>query len=248
MRRSTPRAASSRARPGRQHGAVLLLLLVVLGLGGATMLISAFGKVNLESARQQRTAEALAEARDALIGYAAARGRLPRPATSALDGRESGQNCTSDAACSGFLPWVTLGVTGSDAWGKLLRYSVTPDYTQIRPAPTALFGSKVVLSRAADGTLFTLTGRGGCGLGLCAPAVLWSNGRHNLGTGVSGAALANASDTNVDEQDNDSASTRFMRRPVTDNSALAGGEFDDIVIWIGRDVLLTRMTDAARVR
>ena len=235
-----------RADRRRQRGAVLLLLLIVLGLGAASVLISAFGKTAMDGARQHRTALVLAQANDALLGFSAAYGRLPRPAISALDGHERRAPCPSDAACTGFLPWVTLGVAGNDAWGKLVRYSVTPEYTLVPDDPANLYGDKTVLSRGADGELLILAGRGGCLLGRCAPVVVWSNGSHNLGTSVAGQALANGSGTNLDEVANDSSSTTFIKRPASDDDTLVGGEYDDVVSWLGRDVLLARMTAGRR--
>ena len=73
-----------RGTPARQRGAALLLLVAVLGLGAASLLIGAFGHDTGEAARQQRTLATLAQARDALLGFAVTHGRLPRPAASAL--------------------------------------------------------------------------------------------------------------------------------------------------------------------
>ena len=237
-----------RAERRHQDGAVLLLLLLVLSLGAASMLISAMGRTQLDGVRMQRSALTLAQANDALLGFAAVNGRLPRPAVSALDGHERRVACNSEAACTGFLPWVTLGVSGSDAWGKLLRYSVTPEYTLVPDDPANLYGSKTVQGRDGDGDgeLFPLAGRGGCGLGRCAAVVLWSNGRNNLGTSVAGVPLANGSDTNADEVANDGATDNFIKRPASDDATQGGGEYDQLITWIGRDVLLARLSASRR--
>ena len=79
----------------RQRGAALLLLLLLLGLGAAALLMGAFGRPD-PGPRERATLAALAGAREALLGYAARTGRLPRPAASALDGRES-----APASCPG---------------------------------------------------------------------------------------------------------------------------------------------------
>ena len=81
----------------RQRGAALLLLVAVLGLGAASLLINAFSRNTAEAERQQRTLATLAQAREALLGFAATNGRLPRPAASALDGRERPVDCLADA-------------------------------------------------------------------------------------------------------------------------------------------------------
>src|SRR5471032_1061152 len=130
--KTTP-ANKSAARPAdraRQRGAALLLLLMLAGVGAATLLVSALSRSSLEARRQQLTVRRLGQASDALLGYASTYGRLPRPAVSATDGNEREQPCDTEDSCTGWLPWVALGIDGSDAWGKRLRYSVTPEYTQ----------------------------------------------------------------------------------------------------------------------
>src|SRR5450830_65867 len=88
----------------RQRGAALLLLVTVLALGAATLLMSGYSPQAMEQRQVDQTQRTLAQSRDALIGFALQHGRLPRPAISAQDGRESALPCTNDADCSGFLP------------------------------------------------------------------------------------------------------------------------------------------------
>ncbi|MFP5392032.1 MAG: hypothetical protein ACLGI6_10905, partial [Gammaproteobacteria bacterium] len=90
----------------RRHeaGAALLLLLAVLGLGAVSLFLSGAGRLDLRAGPERRTQAALKEARDALIGFAVANGRLPRPARDAASGREFEGRCDTDASCTGFLP------------------------------------------------------------------------------------------------------------------------------------------------
>ncbi|MDP1956847.1 MAG: hypothetical protein Q8J75_01550, partial [Rhodocyclaceae bacterium] len=53
-----------------QRGAALLIFLVLLVMGGLTYLVSSFSPEAIEARRAQTTNAALAQARDALIGYA----------------------------------------------------------------------------------------------------------------------------------------------------------------------------------
>jgi len=229
----------------RQQGAALLLLVAVLGLGAATLLINAFGRNSAESVRQQRTLAALAQAREALLGYAASNGRLPRPAASALDGRERLDDCLDDAQCSGFLPWVALGVAGSDGWGRLLRYSVTPEMTRAPIVSFSAVANRTVSTRDANGALRFIAGQEQCDVSAqCLPLVLLSQGPGNYGTAVSGVRQASLARGNLDEAHNDSASTGFVSRPATASAQAPGGAFDDMLTWLTVPTLYQRMRAA----
>lgn len=231
-------------RRRRQRGAALLLLVAVLGLGAASLLIGAFGRNTGEAARQQRTLATLAQARDALLGFAATHGRLPRPAASALDGRERPADCASDADCSGFLPWVALGVAGADAWGKLLRYSVTPEMARAPIVSFSAVANRVVLTRDGRGGLAYVAGQDQCDVSAqCLPVVLFSQGREGYGTAASGVPQRNTAHGNADEADNDRASRRFISRPAA-RDGVPGGAFDDMLAWITLPALYQRMRAA----
>jgi len=231
--------------PRRQRGAALLLLLAVASIGFAAMLIGAFGRTSVEALREQRTLARLAQASDALIGFAALHGRLPRPAVSATDGRESDEACADEAACSGFLPWVTLGVSGEDSWGKRLRYSVTPLYTRAPIQRITAVGTKQVLTRDGSGATRYVVGQEQCVQAApCAPAVVYSQGRANLGTSVAGLPQANGGTDNIDEIDNDSATTQFYQRPASVDPRVPGGQFDDLLVALPLATLYARMTAA----
>jgi hypothetical protein len=190
----------------------------------------------------------MAQAKDALIGYALTHGRLPRPARSATDGRESPLPCAAEADCTGFLPWVDLGVSGSDSWGKLLRYSVAPVYTRAPIVVNQAIADKRVSRRNSDGTPVYLVGQALCTLAApCAPAVILSNGRRNLGTSAQGVAQANGASGNLDELQNNGGSNNFISRPATDDPQTPGGEFDDLVTWIPQKLFYLRLTAAGQL-
>ena len=100
----------------------MAIVLVIIGLllGGMLMPLSA----QMDQRRNSETQKALDEINQALIGFAVANGRFPRPATSATNGAER-TTCATEAECAGFIPWATLGVSKLDSWGKIIRYSVT---------------------------------------------------------------------------------------------------------------------------
>ncbi|MDR2000116.1 MAG: type II secretion system GspH family protein [Zoogloeaceae bacterium] len=221
----------------------VVLLIVALLIGGMMLPLAAQDDIR----RTQDTQRILTEIREALLGFAAAHGRLPRPATSATDGAENPTPCASDAACFGFIPWATLGVAKLDAWDKIIRYSVTPVYASDALTLVAIPNRKV-LSRDAGGTLIYLAGQtNACTARQCVPAVIFSQGRRNWGRNDAGIAYGNGSATNQDESANDAGPTDFITRPITDNTAAAGGEFDDLVVWLSPNILFNRMVAAGRL-
>jgi type II secretory pathway pseudopilin PulG len=228
----------------RQRGAALLLLLVVLGLGASSFLISMFSQPKGDWRRQALTRAALGDAREALIGYAIVHRRLPRPAISALDGRENTQPCTGEAGCTGWLPWTTLGLTPGDGWNKLLRYSVSPEFANGN-LDTAVEATKTVLDRLNDGTVFYRVGSANCRYDdRCAPAVILASGRR-LGTSITGIEQADADTDNQDEQANQDAVREFMARADTDDVRAIGGSFGNVVGWVPLQLIRTRIRATA---
>lgn len=245
-RRAGPRARRLPFPAGlRQQGAVLLILLAVLALAGSSLLMSAFGANTVETRRTQRTQMLLAQATDALTGFAAANGRLPRPAISATDGREQPLPCASDEQCTGYLPWVALGIAGEDAWGKRLRYSVTPAFTTYDYQPATAAATRTVQQRGPDGELRYVAGGPACTAQTrCAALVVLSHGKNNYGVSVEGAEQANTGAANDDETVNASATAHFVTRVANSNPEAPGGEFDDQVSWLTLQPLYARMRAA----
>ncbi len=93
---------------------------------------------NREQLMQRRDALLLADAREALLGFAARQGRLPCPATATSGGAEviAAAGCVS---YGGYIPVVQLGLSGPlDAQGRLLnpwsvplRYSLSNADTDV---------------------------------------------------------------------------------------------------------------------
>lgn len=233
----------------RQNGAALLLLLTVVGLGAASVMMNGVARFDLRAEPERKTEAALKEARDALIGFALANGRLPRPARETASGREFDGRCDTEQSCTGFLPWTSLGIAPGDGWGRLLRYSVTPMMTTAPVQPTIAVGTKRIVSRDGEQLVY-LAGHPDCSLGRqCAAAVVLSSGRDNLGVSLFGVAQPGSSTNNRDERANAVASTAFMRRArsagvARDGRPDPGGEFDDQLAWISVDALLSRMSRA----
>ena len=240
-----------RAQFRSQRGAALLILVAMLALGASALLIGAIQPNGGEARRQRETMATLAQAREALLGYALVHGRLPRPAVAADNGSESTQSCgDAAAACTGFLPWVTLGLPATDSWGKLLRYSVTPVFTEAPLHQNIALADKRLVSRDASGRLYTLGGHDQCDRQHpCVPAVIFSSGKHHPGVAVTGIPQLSEDNSNIDEQYNYSAVNDFILRNPTLAGArnVPGGEFDDLVIVLPLALLYQRMGVAGKL-
>jgi hypothetical protein len=230
----------------RQRGAALLLLLLTVAMGVSSVLILAFNKTASDQQRVADTTRTLGQASEALIGFALQHGRLPRPAVSATDGRESQVACRSDADCTGFLPWIALGVAPADSWGHLLRYSVTPAFTSAPIERNEIRASKTIQTRDADGRLRYTVGTTICGRGDCTPAVVFSSGKEGYATSTSGVAQAVPEYGHADEKTNHLAAQNFIIRQPPKAEADTDG-FDDLVAYVPLPVLLTRMLIANKI-
>jgi hypothetical protein len=74
-----------------------------------------------------------------------------------------------------------------------------------------------------------------------------SHGRNGYGaTSDAGILAANTARSvgGEDEQNNATADVNFMARNPSDNRALPGGEFDDMVTWVSPNILFNRMVAA----
>ena len=233
--------------PGRrrQRGAALLMLILLVGLGAATLITTSLNRQGADTQRTQQSLQALSQAREALIGYAVQHGRLPRPASVLSQGREIAA-CDSEASCTGLLPWATLGVGGADGWNKWLRYSVSPVMVQSPINILTVVGTKTVIGVSPQGERYYLAGFPTCNLRQqCAAAVLISSGKHNLGVSVDGVRQQNGAVGNIDEITNDSSNNGFVSRAASPPLiAGAGGEFDDLVTWITMPAVLKPMSTA----
>jgi prepilin-type N-terminal cleavage/methylation domain-containing protein len=229
----------------RQQGGFTLLelavvmIIVTLLLGGLAMPLMA----QLEQQKINETRATLVEVREALMGFAITNGRLPCPAISAINGDEK-PACPAAADRHGFIPWARLGVSGVDAWGHLLRYSVTPSYaapagTLTLSPPTA--SDITIRARDSTGVLVNLSNTNSI------PAVVLSHGKNGFGsTDTQGNAMAAVPLANTDELANATGVVLFVSQTLQ-VAGSPGGEYDDIVTWISPAVFFNRMVMAKRL-
>jgi type II secretory pathway pseudopilin PulG len=94
----------------KQHGAALMVMLVIMIMGTTAFLVSALNSSSVQIERDKKTADALAQAKEALKGRAVSDanrpGSLPCPDTT-NDGQSD--SCSSSNFI-GRLPWKTLGI------------------------------------------------------------------------------------------------------------------------------------------
>jgi hypothetical protein len=216
--------------------------------------------------RYEETRRQLDEARDALLGFAAAHGRLPCPASASSNGNESfapGGNALN-GNCSnfhdGYLPGASLGLSPLDGNG----YVRDPWGTPANRIRYAVFGNGVAINGVAN----PLTRANGmqsatlAGLG-AAPNYLWicttAAGASNSGCGAAANQLTkraafvllspgpNASATPAvgsDEARNLAGSPVFVSHEI---STAPGNEFDDLLTWVPINLIITRQVSAGRL-
>jgi hypothetical protein len=139
---------------GKQRGAALMVMLVILIIGAVTIFVSSLNSSALNIGRDQITADALAKAKEALIGYAVTYGDthpgevpgyLPCPDTDGNNGLQpegsgeygSGSPCSNaiankNVSVLGRLPWKTIDLPPlRDGNGECLWYAVSGTYKNL---------------------------------------------------------------------------------------------------------------------
>lgn len=257
----------------RSHGFTLVemamvLAIVALLLTGLVPTISS----QIEQRKISETKSQLQEIQQALIGFALINGRLPCPAqaslaTGAADaGLEArvGNTCAcvtagggvakaTGVACdngqfdsvTGVLPWVTLGISETDAWNRRFTYQVTTHFaddiaantTHCSPPATNPTASSFAL--CSKGVSDVLSSAGSGSIAKNVPAVFVSHGTNGAGAFDStGNQLAVS--TNGDEADNSNNDTHFVSHEFTTG-------YDDLVGWISPSILFSKMVSAGKL-
>ena len=233
----------------------IVMVIMALLIGGMLVPLSAQRDIqNINSTQRQ-----LSDIRDALIGFAAANGRLPCPASPDSTGVE---NPAGVGACAnpknGFVPGATLGIGPTDpqgyvldAWGNRIRYAVTNWQSGVGAthpnAFTTVDGIKSAWNDAAvtiAPNLRVCSTSVGIGGSACDPgttlsdetaAILISSGKNGGITPTGADELANT----------DNNSTVVSHAPMPTDAPQ--GEFDDIVVWLSPNILYSRMIAANRL-
>ena len=240
----------------------IVLMIVGLLLGGLIMPLSArMDQQKIDTTRQQ-----LDQVRQALVGYALARDALPCPATPASSGLASatGTGCTRQ---HGFVPAVTLGLTGTlnqdklllDAWGSPIRYSVTNsdangngnwDFVrpgEMRTVTLASLAPSLDVCTTTTGSTPTACASNATTLTSTTPAVIVSLGK-DWASATSADQLANLGATVGGGPSGRNypvaADEVFVNRTL---GAQVGNEFDDLVTWVSPSTLYGELVSAGRL-
>jgi len=194
-----------------QRGAALLVLLVILVVALAAVLLKSLSSSAINTARQENTSAALAQAKDALLGRAVSDdtmpGSLPCPDTNDDGSAEllSGNDCPSYI---GRLPWRTLNLPDlRDGSGERLWYALSPAFRDDNSAQPLNSNTKgTLLVYQADGvTLQTQAG-------YSAVAVIFSPG----------SPLGSQTRSTVAQQSN---AANYLDIANSRNNASVGGPF-----------------------
>lgn len=257
-------------RLNRRQRAFTLVELAVVLMIVALLLSTLMYTLSAQSDQRAReqTQRTLEQAREALIGFAIANGRLPCPASAASNGVEApngGGDCSNYN--DGFLPAVTLGFQPTDsagyavdAWNNRLRYAlarnlssgacVVPHFTVkatlkqngMSCLPNA---SELLICKSSQSA--PAPAPGNCGAADNAVtntgtvvAIVFSPGKNYAQAQTAAAATAAGQ---LDEAANlDGNTVYIMHSPAP--SGATGGEFDDQMVWIPIGALYGRMASA----
>jgi prepilin-type N-terminal cleavage/methylation domain-containing protein len=240
---------------------MVALLAVAILLGGLSVPIAA----QVQLRRQDETRRLLEEARDALMGFAAAHGRLPCPALAQNNGQESFAPAGSAAngECAdfyrGFLPAAALGLSPLDSEG----FARDPWLTPRNRLRYAVFGGAAIngianpLTRTNGLQAATLPALGNaahflfiCSSGTqanasgCGPAASQLTRRAAFvvfSVGPNGAAEPAAGSDEARNLDGDAV---FVHREM---SQAPGQEFDDQLLWVPIHLVVSRLLAAGRL-
>lgn len=222
----------------------IVLAIVGLLLGGLLVPLSA----QVDSQRNGETVKALNDIREALVGFALANGRLPCPADPTVASGTAGAGveratCNTGSNMHGAVPWTTLGVPETDAWGRRYTYRVASAFAD--PIASATYGAGCTPTTTPTQSSFALCSPGditvtdgAVNIATSIPAVIVSHGKNGLGAYTSpGTQIAGATG---DELGNADADASFVSHAFTPT-------FDDQLIWISTSILMSRMVAAQKL-
>ena len=237
---------------------VVLVVLTIL-LSGLALPLAA--QLNLR--RMDETRRQLDEAKEALLGFAAAHGRLPCPAASGSLGLESfaaGEDAAS-GACSafhdGFLPGATLGLAPldgegyvRDGWSSRIRYAVFGAGATINGVSNPLTRANGMQAAtlpelaAASHYLFICSTGAQATHSSCGPAANQLTRRAAFVLVSLGPNAASTPAPGSDEARNLAGDPVFVHR---DPSMGGDAAFDDLLHWVPIHLVVNRLILAGRL-
>jgi len=243
----------------------LAIVLVIIGVLAGTFL-STLGS-RIDTTRRAEAAKEMEIIKQALYGYAMTKGANNRPfpcpdcrslgcatilaaapsfANDGIEDRTISGKCALDKQ-PGNLPWATLGLGNSDPWGNRYSYWVSGDVAGDNAKPgfdltTPMAANAATIRTRIANALPTPTPD----ISNSAIAIIMTQGKNGYGAiSAQNLAMPAVPVANVDERDNLNNNGVYFSRPSTDPGAsTAGGEFDDMLIWISEYELKAKMVEA----
>lgn len=231
-----------------QSGFTLIEITMVMFILG--LLMTAFLEPlasRVEEEERNNTQIQLDEIEQVLYGYVLQNKHLPCPdCRDALtedcgtvntndinDGEEdiSADTCATE---TGNLPWVNLGIKGTDQWDNNFTYHVDKTFADRNIATNDGTGCAasatlgISFSLCSDGDITVLDSSGGNNVATDIPVIVVSHGK-------------NWAFRSLDEEENTNKDPIFVDK---DYSQEDGAEYDDLLIWISPHILKTMSVKA----
>lgn len=237
----------------------MAVVLVIVGILVGSFIGTLTSRIDIT--KKSDTVDELEEIKQAMMAFAFVNGYLPCPDCDVVSGncvagvQADGVADYNGGAClenqgAGNVPWVTLGLGRSDAWGTRYRYVVQNVYADenIDFGLNSAAGSAII--QEPDFSDVTVPpGATPKTLANNVVAIIFSHGKNGYG-GVSEENVARVAIpvVNLDELNNTDDDQFYYTRPKTLAGAnIAGREFDDIVIWISEYELKAKMVEAGKL-
>jgi len=249
----------------KSRGFTLIEIAVVMLI--MTLLMSGLAPTITRQLDQQRTSETrrqLEEIRASLLGFAVANGRLPYPACGTLQANTTNAGLelspASAAVCASasdiaVLPWATLGVSETDAWGRRFSYRVRSTFADATEGttPSCPTSSGVSFQICSSGDANVKESSAGSSIASSLPVVIISHGNNGCGAYIpnGGNKIAISVGDSSGGDCNNAGNDQFENSDVTANTTFVSKTFspnyDDLLVWITPNTLTSRMVAAGRL-
>lgn len=250
--------------------AEVAIVLIIISLLMGSLLAPLSSRMKQEKIKQ--TEQTLVDIMEALLGYVVINRALPCPDAynDGEEDREASGQCSNFR--EGYLPWAALGLETArkDAWGRSFRYRVEqnftedvrslPDLTNATPFEIRTFKGRLLntadtMDSNAVAIIFSC-GADGRPNGRESPNNISGYPNNEYGNDADGYFNAEAVCDNPGIADRTYIQSPFLGKdnyiqsyPLESNQAdaiLLRKEFDDILIWLPKSILINRLVVAGR--